>query len=186
MLVTVEFPQLQGAVMTKAKQAYIRRTAAKSNRGNGEFMSLYMQAYTSFPSTFLLSYWDSLCGLTGRSSPVNLIYPLFCICLPPASHIFSTWQNLNLSADGVHCCFLWPVSGGTGKGWERRCGESPSTQTLKAKCGSTKRSAIQCFKMTNKSRQRWDIQHTEYTVYWSRMTSNLLLSVCKLGLGNHP
>lgn len=31
-----------------------------------------------------------LCGLTGRSSPVNLIYPLFRLCLPPASHIFST------------------------------------------------------------------------------------------------
>ena len=88
-------------------------------------MSLYMQAYTTLPPFSqdqfppLISRL-SLCGLTGRSSPVNLSYPLFRLCLPPASHIFSTWQSLNLSADGAHYYFLWLVRRGRGRGEWRR------------------------------------------------------------------
>lgn len=53
----------------------------------------------------------SLCGLTGKGSlsfsNINLIFVLFHLTVPPESHIFSTWQNLNLSADGALYCFLW-------------------------------------------------------------------------------
>lgn len=77
-------------------------------------MSLYMQIETSLPFFPVLISRLSLCGLTGRSSPVNLIYPLFLLCLPPASHIFSTWQNLNLSAERAHSCFLWTLGRGSG------------------------------------------------------------------------
>lgn len=40
-------------------------------------------------------------------SNINLIFLLFHLAVPPASHFFSTWQNLNLSADGALYCFLW-------------------------------------------------------------------------------
>lgn len=109
-------PTTAGDRDDKAKQTYIRCIAAKPNRLWRGHEPIHAGVHFQFPP--LISRL-SLCGLTGRSAPVNLIYPLFRLCLPPASHIFSTWQNLNLSADGVHCCFLWPV-GGKRKGWGGR------------------------------------------------------------------
>ena len=115
MLAAAEFPQLQGTVLTKLSKLIVEAPLPNPTEWWRGQESIH--AGTHFlPSPFppLISRL-SLCGLTGRSSPVNLIYPLFRLCLPPASHIFSTWQNLNLSADGAHSCFLWPVSGGTGR-----------------------------------------------------------------------
>lgn len=133
-------PTTAGDRDDKAKQTYIRRIAAKPNRvqrrGHGP-----IHAGIRFPPLQLppLISRLSLCGLTGRSAPVNLIYPLFRLCLPPASHIFSTWQNLNLSADGVHCCFLWPVSGKR-KGW----GGRGSFYSSSDGCGRTRWCSGQC------------------------------------------
>lgn len=114
-------PTTAGDSDDKAKQTYSRGTAAKRNRVM-ERSWAYTCKHTlpslpfsqdQFPPLILRL---SLCGLTGRSSPVNLSYPLFRLCLPPASHIFSTWQSLNLSADGAHYYFLWLVKRGE---WDR-------------------------------------------------------------------
>lgn len=132
-------PTTAGDRDDKAKQTYIRRIAAKPNRvTERSWVYTWSRTLPSAPVPPLISRL-SLCGLTGRSAPVNLIYPLFRLCLPPASHIFSTWQNLNLSADGVHCCFLWPVNGKR-KGW----GGRGSFYSISDGCGKTKWCSGQC------------------------------------------
>lgn len=171
-------PTTAGDRDDKAKQTYIRRIAAKPNRvqrrGHEPIHAGIHFPPLQFPP--LISRL-SLCGLTGRSAPVNLIYPLFRLCLPPASHIFSTWQNLNLSADGVHCCFLWPVSGKR-KGW----GGRGSFYSISDGCGRTRRCSGQCKRVHSTYVLALNRCFNLPTAQWMWMTSLLTM---RLQPSNH-
>lgn len=155
-------------------------------------MSLCMQTYTSLPPLLQDQFLPlisslSLCGLTERSSPVNLIYPLFRLCLPPASHIFSTWQNLNLSADGAHSCFLWLVSGGRGRGEWMGVEETHSLCVILCVClmwqdkGTEQDRTIYkplCFIMTNEPAVRAKINNEDRQIqYYFKINHKYIIHV---------
>lgn len=66
-------PTTAGDRDDKAKQTYVRRSAAKPNRVWRGHEPIHAGVHFQFPP--LISRLG-LCGLTGRSAPVNLIYPL--------------------------------------------------------------------------------------------------------------
>lgn len=83
----VEFPRPQGTATTKLSKLILAAWLPRLTEYGG-VMSLYMRG-VHFQLPPLVARLR-LCGPPGRSAPVNLIYPLFRLRLPPASHIFST------------------------------------------------------------------------------------------------